>query len=74
MLIKIKVKPSAKKEQILKKSPDSFEISVREKPIEGLANERVREILAGFLGVPQSRIRLKKGGRKRNKIFEILEK
>jgi hypothetical protein len=71
MLVKVKVKPSAKKEAVIQKADDAFEISVREKPIEGRATERARELLAGFLGAPASRIRLKKGGKQRNKIFGV---
>lgn len=35
MLIKVKVFPNSKKSQILKKSEDSFEVKVKEKPIKG---------------------------------------
>jgi hypothetical protein len=71
MLIKVKVFPNSKREEIMKKSEDNFEIKVREKPERGLVNKRVREILSDYFKVPQARIRLAKGPRKRNKIFEI---
>ncbi|MDD5589751.1 MAG: DUF167 domain-containing protein [Candidatus Portnoybacteria bacterium] len=71
MLIKVKVRPSSKKEQIIQNSSDSFEISVREAPIDGQATQRVRKILADFFGIVTNKVRLKKGGKKRNKIFEI---
>jgi len=71
MLIKVKVFPDSKKEEIAKKSEDSFAIKVKEKPREGQANERVFEILSFYFKVPKSKIRLIKGFKERNKIFEI---
>ncbi len=72
MLIKVKVFPNFKKEEIIKKSEDSFEIKVKEKPISGKANKRVIEILSLYFKTPQSKMRLIKGFKERNKIFEIL--
>ena len=71
MLIKVKVFPDSKEESITKKSEDSFEISVREKPIMGLANKAVISALSSYFGVSASGIRLIKGFRERNKVFEI---
>ena len=71
MLIKIKVFPGSKKEEIIKKTEDSFEIRVREKPIKGEANQAVINLLGFYFKVPKQEIRLIKGFRQRNKIFEI---
>lgn len=71
MLIKVKVFPESGKEEIIKKKEDSFEIWLKEKPIKGLANRRTIEILSEYFNVPFSRVRLIKGFRQRNKIFEI---
>ena len=73
MLIRVKVFPNSKKEEIIKKLEDSFEICVREKPIRGLANKAVIRSLAFYFKLPESKIRLVKGFRERNKIFEITE-
>lgn len=73
MLIKVKVFPSAGKQEIIKKSQDSFEIWVKEKPIQGQANRAVISALASYLRIPQENIRLIKGFKQRNKIFEINE-
>jgi len=73
MLIKVKVFPSSGKEEIIKKNQDSFEIWVKEKPIQGQANRAVISALAGYLKIPQENIRLIKGFKQRNKIFEINE-
>jgi len=71
MLIKVKVFPESNRKEIIKKSEDSFEVKVKEKPIMGLANRGVIKILSSYFKIPESRIKLIKGLKKRNKIFEI---
>ncbi len=79
MLIKVKVFPNSKKEEIAKKSEDgltgspqaSFEISVKEKPVMGLANKAVIKALSFYFKIPEAKIRLIKGFKERNKIFEV---
>ena len=71
MLIKVKVFAGSKKEGILQKSENGFEISVKEKAERGEANRAVRRALAEFLKILPSKIRIVKGARKPNKIFEI---
>ncbi|MCK4781715.1 DUF167 domain-containing protein [Candidatus Parcubacteria bacterium] len=44
MLIKVKVFPDSIKQEIIKKSQDSFEIKVKEAPIRGEANRAVVRI------------------------------
>ena len=71
MLIKVKVFAGSKKEEILQKSENGFEILVKEKAERGEANRAVRRALAEFLKILPSKIRIVKGARKPNKIFEI---
>ena len=71
MLIKVKVFPSAGKEEIIKKKQDSFEIWVKEKPIKGQANRAVISALIDYLGISRENIRLIRGFKTRNKIFEV---
>jgi len=71
MLIKVKVFPNSKKEEIIKKSENSFEIKVKEKPERGLANKEVIRILSFYFKIPESKMRLIKGFKQKNKIFEI---
>jgi hypothetical protein len=73
MFIKVKVIPSSKVESITPKKEDSFEICVREDPIQGMASMRVIEILAEHLHLKKEKVRLIRGFKKRNKIFEILD-
>ena len=71
MLIKVKVFPNSKREEIIKKSENSFEVKIKEKPEKGKANREVVRILGFYFKIPESRIRLIRGFKKRNKIFEI---
>lgn len=71
MLIKVKVFPNSKEEEIIKKSEDSYEVKVEEVPVRGEANRAVIKALAFYFNIPESKIRLVKGFRERNKIFEI---
>jgi uncharacterized protein (TIGR00251 family) len=71
MLIKVKVFPDSKKDEIVKKADDRFEIKVKEKAKSGLANKKVIEILSKYLNVPEEKLILVRGAKQRNKIFEI---
>lgn len=71
MLIKVKVTTESKKDEIVKKSEDSFLVKVKEKAEGGMANQKVKQILASYFKVTEGKIRLIKGGKRSNKIFEI---
>jgi len=74
MLIKVKVFPNSKKEEIFKKSVDSFVIRVKEKPERGEANKAVIGLLSSFLKIPKEKIRIIKGAKQRNKILGVFLK
>ena len=71
MLIKVKVFPKSKKEGIVKKSEDSFEVRIKEKPERGEANKSAITLLSSFLKIPKEKIRIIKGSKQRNKILKI---
>jgi len=73
MLVRVKVFPNSKEEKIIFKNENVFDIYVREKSQAGKANQAVFEALSSFLKIPTGKIRLIKGARQRNKIFEIKE-
>ncbi len=73
MLIRVKVFPGSKKEEVIEKSENSFEVKIREKPERGEANKRLILVLASHFKVPKSKIRLIKGFKQRTKIFEIVK-
>jgi hypothetical protein len=72
MLIKVKAFPGENEEEIIKKSEDSFDIKVKEKPVMGQANKGIIRVLSFYFKVPESKIRMIKGFKERNKIFDII--
>jgi len=73
MFLKVKVFAGCKKEEIIQKSDDEFEVRVKEKAEKGRANNAVIKVLANYFKIDESKIRLIKGFKERNKIFEIEE-
>jgi uncharacterized protein (TIGR00251 family) len=73
MFLKVKVFAGCKKEEIVKKKDDEFEVRVKEKAEKGKANRAAIKVLANYFKIDESKIRLVKGSKERNKIFEIKE-
>ena len=71
MLIKVKVFPGSKKEEIIKKSEESFDVKIKEKPERGLANKSLIKTLSLYFKTPTFKIKMIKGAKQRNKIFRI---
>jgi len=71
MLYKGRVHPAAGQDQLNKTGQDSFEIWVKAKPIQGQANQAVRQLLAEYFHKQLADIRLIKGFRQRQKIIEV---
>lgn len=69
--IHIKVTAGAKKESIKQKSKDHFEISVREKAENNMANKRILELLAIYFKVPISKVRIVNGHKHPSKLIII---
>lgn len=72
MRIEIKVKPGSKKEEVLSLGEGMFKVSVKERALEGQANEAVREALAEYFKVSKSKVRFLSGLKSRTKRLEIL--
>ena len=72
MLIKVKVKPNAKKNEIKQIEDNFFEIKTTAVPEKGKANQKVIEMLSKHFKVPKSRIKIVRGETSREKIIEIL--
>jgi uncharacterized protein YggU (UPF0235/DUF167 family) len=72
MYIKVKVRAGAKRNVLISKRPDSYEITVKAPAERGLANEAVRALLASHLGINPKKLRLIKGAASPAKIFEII--
>lgn len=67
--LKVKVHADEKKNKIVQKSSDSFEIWVKAPAEQGRANEAVRAVLAEYLGLPENKLSLIKGATSPAKIF-----
>lgn len=65
------MRPGASKAAVEPQADGSLKVSVRQRAVEGQANEAVREALAEHLGVPRSKVVLRMGQRSRTKIYEI---
>lgn len=71
MKITAVVKAGARKESIEKTGERCFKVSVKEVPEKGKANAAAIKILARFLRVPASAVKLLFGASSRKKIFEV---
>ena len=72
MRIRVKVTPNAKEESLYEKSTGVFLISVREDRENGMANDRVKELIAEHYSVPYEAGRGAQGARSSSKVLEIL--
>lgn len=66
----VAVKPASKHPGI-ELTDDGVVLRVRERPIDGAANEACVKALASYLQIPRSRVRLVRGESSRHKTFEI---
>jgi len=71
MIIKVKVKPRSRKNEVKKLPDGSWVVCVKAPPTDGAANEMVREVLADHFGKPKSNIIFKSGLASRFKLLEI---
>lgn len=71
MYIKVKVKTNAKKEKIVKKSEDHFDISVKEPAERNLANKKVLELVRNYFKVYNGKVRIVSGHHSPSKIISL---
>lgn len=71
MRISVKVKANTKQERVEKIDEANYFVWVREKPVEGKANQAVIELLAEYFDVAKLKITLLKGQTSKNKVFEV---
>ena len=74
MKIFVKAKPDGYEEKIEKVDETHFIIETRERPVQNRANRAITLLLARYFNVEIKKVRMIKGFRERNKIFEIGEK
>jgi hypothetical protein len=71
MLIKVKVNVLSKEDKVIKKSEDSFEVFVKVDAQRNMANKKIIELLAEYFNLPQYKVKMIKGFKESNKIFNI---
>jgi len=69
--IRVRANADSKKEEVNILEPDLFEIFVREKAENNMANKRIRELLATKLLLPIGKIRILTGHKHKSKIFVV---
>lgn len=67
--IKVKVHAGEKKNKLVQKAPDTFELWVKAPAEQGRANEAVRTLLAQHFNLPENKLSLIKGATSPVKIF-----
>ena len=70
MKVRVRVKPNSKR-QAVREEGGVLVVQVKSPPVEGKANEELREVLAKHFGVPKSAVRVVSGHRSRNKVVEV---
>lgn len=71
MRIKVKAKPQAHEEKVLKIDQDIFVVAVKEPPVYGKANAAIEKALANYFDVSKSRVHVVSGHSSKQKIVEI---
>jgi uncharacterized protein (TIGR00251 family) len=72
-LLTVRVQPRASSQQLEKISENEFRARLTSVPEKGKANAELLELLADYLDVPVSRLRLVRGQTARIKVVEITE-
>jgi len=72
MRITVSVHPRSSRTEVVKRQDGSIAVYVIQPPVEGKANEALRETLSDYYGVAKSRIRVLRGTRSRLKLVEII--
>ena len=70
--IAVTVKPNAKKAEVTQLANGEYRVEVRDPAQDGKANQAVIELLARYLGVPKSTVRINRGLSSRHKLLELI--
>ena len=72
--LKLHVRPGAKRNGISGLFGDALKVELQTPPVDGKANSALIKLLAGWLDMPKSKIRLISGETCRDKIIELSDK
>ncbi len=67
----VRVRPGARKNEALDYHEGVLSLKIAAPPVEGKANAELVSYLSAILGIPKSRIELRKGATGRNKLLTI---
>lgn len=73
MKYSVTVKPNSKKGPLVEQNDEGLVVYLRERPVDGAANQALIKILAKHCGVSKSQVVIKVGSTSRRKIVEISE-
>ncbi|MBI1866420.1 MAG: DUF167 domain-containing protein [Candidatus Staskawiczbacteria bacterium] len=73
MKIFVKAKPNSKEEKIEKINEQNYVVFVKEPPLQGRANNAIKNALAVYFKTGSSCVKIISGHASRNKIVEILK-
>lgn len=68
---RVRVQPRASRTEVAGPYGEAVKVRVTAPPVDGAANEAVRELLAERLGVPASSVRIAHGATGRTKVVEV---
>lgn len=71
-LVAVHVKPGSSKGPLVEEGPDgALTVYVRERAIDGAANDAVERVVAAHFGVSPSRVTIRRGRTSRRKLVEV---
>lgn len=73
MYIHIKAFTGQKKEEVFERKLGYFDVFVREKPEQNMANRKIIELIARHFSIPVSKVKIISGHHKPTKILSIVE-
>jgi uncharacterized protein len=71
MKISVKAKPLSREPGVTKIDESTYEVAVKEPPVQGRANQAIIKALAEYFKVPVFKVRIVNGHISRQKIVEI---
>ena len=72
LCISVHVQPNARSTEIAGKHGEAIKIRVAAPPLDSRANQLLIDFIAERLGVPSSRVSLRRGAKSRRKLIEVL--
>jgi len=70
-LVRVQVKAGSSKGPLIEKSESGLLVYVRERAVEGAANDAVVRVVAAHFGVAPSRVTIRRGHTSKHKTLEI---